>query len=199
MNVLHRPLITPDEFEQMSGMDGFELVDGEPKEKGMGLESSWVQSQIGHLLRQWVSGGSHGWVFESEAGYICFPHRPKLVRKPDASFVRHGRFPDNQLPRGYGRLVPDLAVEVVSPNDEYREVEDKVNDYLLVAVPMVWVVNPPCRSVYVYLATGVIRRLTANDELIGDPILPGFHVRVADLFPPPAPESAEPAADETQP
>jgi Uma2 family endonuclease len=199
MNVLHRPLITPDEFEQMSGTEGYELVDGELKEKGMGLESSWVQSRIVQLLVNWARAGDHGWVFDSEGGYICFPHRPKLVRKPDASFVRHGRFPDKQLPRGYGRLVPDLAVEVVSPNDDYYKAEDKVNDYLLVAVPMVWVVNPPSRSVYVYLANGSIRRLTADDELTGDPVLPGFRARVSDLFPPPTPESDEPTADETQP
>jgi Uma2 family endonuclease len=198
MNVLHRPLITPDEFEQMSGMDNFELIDGEPQEKIMGLESSLVQGRIVRLLGNWADTTGHGWVFESEAGYVCFPHRPKLVRKPDASFVRRGRFKDDQVPGGYGRLVPDLAVEVVSPNDEYREVEDKVNDYLLVAVPMVWVVNPPSRSVYVYMANGSIRRLTADDELTGDPLLPGFRVRVADLFPAPTPRPAM-RTDETQP
>lgn len=199
MNVLHRPLITPDEFEQMSGTEGYELVDGELKEKGMGLESSWVQLRIGRLLATWAEAGGHGWVFDSEGGFRCFPHRPNLVRKPDASFVRLGRFKDDQVPGGHGHLVPDLAVEVVSPNDDYYKVEDKVNDYLLVAVPMIWVVNPPTRSVYVYVATGVIRRLAADDELIGDPILPGFRVKVAELFPPPAPPSAEPAADEPQP
>jgi Uma2 family endonuclease len=199
MNVLYRPPITPDEFEQMSGMEGHELIDGEPQEKPMGLESSWVQSQIGHLLRQWVVGGNHGWVFDAEGGYICFPHRPNLVRKPDASFVRRGRFKDDRVPRGYARLVPDLAVEVVSPNDTCNELEGKISDYLRVSVPMLWVAYPSVRSLYVFRAGGPNHRLTDEDELSGESVLPGFRVKVADLFPPPAPQSAESAADETQP
>jgi Uma2 family endonuclease len=192
MNMRLRPLISADEFEQMSGTDGYELVDGELKEKSMGAESSWVQCHLGRLLGNWAEAGGHGDVFDSECGYICFPHRPRLVRKPDASFVRRGRI--TEIPAGYFRLVPDLAAEVVSPHDTCYEVEEKVNDYLRVAVPLVWAVNPHVRTVYVYTANGSIRRLTTDDELLGDPVLPGFRVRVADLFPPPAPPAAEPAA-----
>ena len=50
-------------------------------------------------------------------GYQCFPHDPGLVRKPDVSFVRYGRFPGGVLPEGWAKIPPDLAVEVVSPND----------------------------------------------------------------------------------
>jgi Uma2 family endonuclease len=198
MNVLYRPPITPDEFEQMSGMEGFELVDGRPQEKSMGLESSLVQSQIGHLLRLWALGGNHGWVFDSEAGYICFPHRPNLVRKPDVSFVRRGRFKNEQVPRGYARLVPDLAVEVVSPNDTCYDLEEKLSDYRRVSVPMIWVAYPSVQSLYVFRAGGPDHRLTAEDELSGESVLPGFQVKVADLFPASVSQPDEPT-DTTQP
>ncbi len=191
-----RPEITPDMFETMSGTKGWELIDGKPVEKPMGTENGVVQSRINRRLAAHVEDHRLGYALDGDAGYICFPHRPKLVRKPDASFVRTGRFPNNRPPRGYARLVPDLAVEVVSPNDLYEEVDDKVNDYLLVKVPMIWVVNAVLRTVLVYLADGTIRRYAAEQELPGEPLLPGFRVRVADLFPDPLPEGVDATGSE---
>jgi Uma2 family endonuclease len=187
------PPLTPEEFEGLSGMSGWELIDGTPVEKHMGNENGLIQLKIARRLGAFVEDHRLGEVFVNDAGYICFPHRPKLVRKPDVSFVRTGRFPNDRPPRGYARLVPDLCVEVVSPNDLYEEVDDKVNDYLLVNVPMIWVVNAVLQTVLVYLADGTIRRYTADQELPGDPLLPGFRVRVADLFPPPLPPTVQPA------
>lgn len=187
MNAIFKPLVTPEEFEEMPGVDHMELVDGHIREKGMGFESSFIQTRITKLLAVFVDEQDAGMVFDSEAGYRCFPHRPRLVRKPDASFVRSGRFPGDRPPRGFATLVPDLAVEVISPNDLACEVSERLNDYLLVAVPVVWLVDPHTRTIHTYLADGAIRRLTADQELVGDPVLPGFRVRVADLFPPPLP------------
>ena len=61
-----------------------------------------------------------GWALTSEAGYQCFPHEPGRVRKPDVSFIRYGRLPGGVLPKGWAKIRPDLAVEVVSPNDTGR-------------------------------------------------------------------------------
>lgn len=191
--MIFKPAITPEEFEEMSGVDHMELVDGEPREKGMGFESSFVQTRITKLLANFVDEQDAGMVFDSEAGYRCFPHRPRLVRKPDASFVRKGRFPNDRPPRGFATIVPDLAVEVVSPNDLAYEVSERLNDYLLAAVPVVWLVDPHTRTIHTYTADGAVRLLTADQELTGEPALPGFRARVADLFPPP-PES-EPASE----
>jgi len=178
------PPLTPEQFESLSGMKGWELIDGTPKEKSVGTENGMIQIRIGRLLAAHVDDNRLGYVMADDAGYRCFPHRPRLVRKPDLSFVRTGRFPNDRPPRGYAKLVPDLCVEVVSPNDLYEEVDDKVNDYLLVNVPMIWVVNAALRTVLVYLADGTIRRYTADQELPGEPVLPGLVIRVADLFPP---------------
>jgi Uma2 family endonuclease len=187
MNLLLRPMIEPEDFEAMPETDHCELVDGYIKEKEMGAESSSIQVLLSHLLIGHVMAGKLGWMFDSEMGFICFPHRPRLVRKPDVSFVRNGRFPRNRPPRGYARLVPDFAAEVVSPNDTYSDIEDKINDYLTVGVPLVWVVNPACRTVYTYTPDGAVHRLTADQELTGEPVFPGFRVKVADLFPEPLP------------
>jgi Uma2 family endonuclease len=187
MNMLLRPNLTAEEFEDLSNTEGMELIDGSPEEIEVGSESSFVGGRVFTLLAA-AGAGRLGLLFPADTGYICFPHRPRLVRKPDVSFVRNGRFPHNRPPRGFARLVPDLAVEVISPNDTYYEVDDRLNDYLLVGVPLVWIVNPDRRTVLTYTPDGTIRRLTAEQELTGEPLFPDFRVRVADLFPEPLPE-----------
>ena len=195
MNVLHKPFITADEFEMMSGTEGLELVDGEIKEIPMGAESSYVSGELLQLLGLIVRAGQLGQLFPPDAMYRCFPHRPSLIRKPDVSFIRAGRFSNNRPPRGIITLVPDLVVEVVSPNDLYYEVEAKLNDYLQAKVPLIWIVNPDSRSIHVYESTGAIRRLGAEDELTGGAVVPDFRVLVGELLPPPVAVPEEPTPE----
>jgi Uma2 family endonuclease len=109
------------------------------------------------------------------------------VRKPDVSFVRHGRFSEEQLPGGYARLAPDLAAEVISPNDKYEKVDEKIEEYLRAGVRLVWIISPQNHTVRVYRANGSSHSLRENDELDGEEVVPGFRCPVADLFPrPPA-------------
>lgn len=184
---------TPEVFEALPDTRGWELIDGKPVAKNKGNENALIQFKIALRVGGFVDEQHLGDVFVNDAGYQCFPHRPRLVRKPDVSFVRSGRYPNDRPPRGYAKLVPDLCVEVVSPNDLYEEVDDKVNDDLLVNVPMVWVANAALRTVLVYLADGTIRRYTADQELPSEPVLPGLTIRIAELFPPPLPPATEAA------
>ena len=107
------------------------------------------------------------------------------------SFIFQSRLPDGLLPRGMCKVRPDFVVEVVSPNDTYEEVEEKLADYFDAGVPLIWVVTPKTRTVLVYQADGTARRLRDADDLTADPVVPGFRVRIADLFPNPP----EPPAD----
>ncbi|MCZ2342712.1 MAG: Uma2 family endonuclease [Bacteroidales bacterium] len=178
-------MLTVEEFEAMARMEGYELVDENSWDQNGGCETGWIGGQLVWLLTHFTKLDCLGLVFSSESGYACFPHRPKLVRKPDVSFVASGRFEGDRPPRGYARLAPDLVAEVVSPRDTYEEVEDRVNDYLRAGVRMIWVLTPATRTILCYTGGHAATRLTGSDELIGDPVLPGFRVRVADLFPPP--------------
>ena len=54
-----------------------------------------------------------GWIFTADTGYQCFPHAHGLVRKPDVSFVRYGRLPGGELPDGWLKFRPELAVEMI--------------------------------------------------------------------------------------
>jgi Uma2 family endonuclease len=106
------------------------------------------------------------------------------VRKPDVSFIRRGRLPDERLPKGHVTIPPDLAVEVLSPNDLADEVDEKVKEYLEAGVLVVWVVFPKTRTVQIHRADGPIVKLTETDELSGEEVLPGFRCRVGEIFPP---------------
>ncbi len=183
--------ITAADLLTMPDGDRYELVDGELLELDMSNESSWVAGEIHARIRNHVKEHHLGWAFPDNTSYQCFPWEENRVRKPDASFIAKDRLPNGPLPVGHCRVVPDLAVEVVSPHDLYFDVEAKVLEYLRAGVRVVWVVTPSTRTVMVHRAeTASPSHLTDDAELTGDPVLPGFRCRVGDLFPPRAAAAA---------
>jgi Uma2 family endonuclease len=187
---------TPDDLLRMPDGDRYELIDGQLKERGVGGESSSVGVRIAYFITAHVEQRQPGVVFGADAGYQCFPGRPSLVRYPDVSFVRGGRLPGDRPPRGHCRVAPDLSVEVVSPNDLAEELDEKIAEFFGAGTPVIWVAYPLTRVVVVLRADGSATRLTADQKLTGEPILPGFRCRVGDLFPP-APPAPSPAPPET--
>lgn len=173
----------PEDLLGMPDGDAYELVNGELVERKMGAESGWIAGELLARLRIFVAGTHVERIFPSEVGYQCFPDDPRRVRKPDVSFIRAGRLPGNRIPRGHLRAAPDLAVEVVSPNDLYEEVRAKVEDYLGVGVSLVWVVEPETRSALVFLQDGSVSLLRSQQELDGESVLPGFRCPICEIFP----------------
>lgn len=165
--------------------DRYELVNGELVELEMSNESSWIAGEVHARIRNFAKEHDLGWAFPDNTGFQCYPWDEDRVRKPDASFVAKHRLPNGPLETGYCPIAPDLAVEVVSPHDLYYDVIAKVDEYLQAGVQSVWVIAPTSRTIMVHRA-GVASptRLTAADELTGDPALPGFRCRVEELFPP---------------
>lgn len=181
---------TAEDLLEMPDGDLYELIDGKLLELHMSAESSLIGGRLYRLLDNHVNSPAKGWVFPADTSFQCIPSRPNLVRKPDVSFIRLGRFPNETLPLGHIRLAPDLAAEVVSPNDLYYEVEEKVKEYRAAGVGLIWIVIPPSRIVLVRRPDGTASEVGENGELDGEPIIPGFRCRVVDLFPPrPAPAS----------
>lgn len=177
------PTYTPEDLLSLpDNGKGYELVDGCLVEKNMGGFASWVAGRILKLLAYYGDDQGLGWVLDSEGSYQCFPDDPRKVRKPDVSFIRRGRLPDERIPDGHVPIAPDLAVEVVSPNDTAYEVDAKVQEYLNAGVPWVWVVNPETRSVHVYGGDGTVKRLGETDDLTLSELIPGFRRKVGELF-----------------
>ncbi len=188
MGKLAKRPMTAERFLRRGYTQGFEFVDGRMQEKVMGMKSSWVQSELNFQFRLYCRQNPGWFVFDAEGIYQCFPHKPEQVRKPDVSVLRSDRFPDG-VPDGVSRLPPELVVEVVSPNEKVYELEDKVDDFRRAGVPLIWVVSTKRRRVTVYQDGKHAGELADADDLTGDPVLPGFRLKVADLFPPAPPAS----------
>jgi Uma2 family endonuclease len=110
----------------------------------------------------------------------------RILLRPDISFVRAGRLPGNKAPKGWGRIAPDLVVEVIAPNDIADEVEEKVSDWLGAGAAMVWVVYPGTRTVRIHRprtsSLGRVSDLTDADVLSGEEVLPGFTCSIREIF-----------------
>jgi Uma2 family endonuclease len=117
----------------------------------------------------------------TESGFIL-AHNPDLVRGPDMAFVGTERM----LPKGsrgtYFDGGPDLAVEIVSPNDTAIEVRELINEYLAAGTRLIWVIYPVIETIEVHRPGNVVTVLHAGDELDGEDVLPGFRTPVSELF-----------------
>ena len=159
-----------------------ELVKGEVYEMApAGGPHGYVAMNIGILLGVHVRADGLGRVFAAETGFIL--HRdPDTVRAPDAAFISYDRLGEEAIPDGYLAAVPDLVVEVVSPNDTRREVREKVEEWLRAGVRLVWVIYPVTRSADVYRSLDDVSHLSEDDVLDGEDVVPGFACRLGELF-----------------
>lgn len=175
--------MTAEEFLAWPENSGHELINGQVVEMPeQGAKAQFITGEIHYLLAIWARSGKHGWAFPNDSGILCFTDDPNRIRKPDVCFVRAGRFEGNVVPKGWINVVPDLAVEVISPNDVWGDVSDKITDYLEAGVKLVWVVDPIRKEVHVYRLNGKPEIATADDELKEEAVLPGFVCKVADFF-----------------
>ena len=175
-------LITADEFLHMKEQEGAELVDGRIVEVPMGGMSSWLGGELLFLIRSYLASNPMGWVFPQETGIAIWPDRPRHVRKPDLAFVRRGRLPGGQPQHGWTTVVPDLAVEVISPGDEAEDLEQKLREYREAGIPLIWVIYPISRSAHILGANRPRVELGPDGVLDGEDILPGFKLPLSELF-----------------
>jgi Uma2 family endonuclease len=108
-----------------------------------------------------------------EAGFVL-RRNPDTVRGPDVSFVSHARIPRGRLPVAFIPGAPDLAVEILSPDDRPAEVADRVADYLEAGTKLVWVCDPARRAVTVHRPGLPPETVSSDGWLDGGEVLPGF-------------------------
>jgi Uma2 family endonuclease len=160
----------------------YELVDGALVEKNVSFISSYVAAQVINKLIDAAKVGAQGYT-ASEPHILCFPWRSRHGRRPDVAFWRKDRLAI--LSHKPPAVPPNLVVEVVSPTDLFGDVERKIEEYLRAGVDRVWIVNSDTRTVREHGTDGTLRLHHADTKLTAAPVVTGFSVRVADLFPPP--------------
>lgn len=182
MSIAQQP-VTADDLLHMPN-DGFryELINGELHQMApAGFEHGKTAVKVTLSLAQYVYAHTLGEVCTAETGFRIASD-PDTVRAPDAAFIIRERVEAAGDVKGYWPGAPDLVVEVISPNDLYTEVEEKVADWLRAGTRMVIVVNPRRRSVNLYRPAADVRVLTENDTLDGGDVVPGWMLPVRDMF-----------------
>lgn len=160
----------------------YELVKGElRKMPPAGFEHGIRAAKIGRHLDVYVEQHQLGYVCGAETGFRI-SRNPDTVRAPDAAFVRQASIERQGVARGYWEGAPDLAVEVISPNDTSTEVAEKVEEWLTAGCTMVWVINPRQETVAVHRAAEDVVTLGADDILEGGDVVEGFRCRVQQIF-----------------
>jgi Uma2 family endonuclease len=174
--------LTVEEFERLPDEDLYriELVRGTiVREPRPGGEHGLISSELFSRLDRHVRAAGLGRVLV-ETGFRL-PGSPATVRGPDVAFLARERLPA-RAPRSFWEGAPDLAVEVISPSDRWTRVQDKAFDYLDAGAREVWVVDPLARRVTVYRSRTESVVLGADSTLSGGTLLPGFELRLSELF-----------------
>ncbi len=152
------------------------LVVREPPSTYHGITAAKLLYLVAHHVFQ----NNLGEVAGQDTGFHIFAN-PDTVRAPDVAFIRKERC-GKITPRGYAKLAPDLAVEIVSPGDRAGEVLAKVGDWLEGGASLIWVIDPERRTAQVYRADGTVALIGSDGALDGEDVLPGWRCALEELL-----------------
>src|SRR5580692_4373747 len=164
----------PDDASVQIELDEGELITMPPAGESHGYMESDLVSELVHFVKKRKLGRVY-------AGDTGFRINDRTVLAPDVAFVRKERVAAVRS-KSFANGAPDLAVEIVSPSDGVRQYTRKVKQYLAAGCHTVWVVYPKREEVEVFDASGAERTSHSGDLLEAPELLPGFSVKVADLF-----------------
>jgi len=183
--------LTVDEFLALDEVDGdeefydnYELIRGKIVPKRKPNPSGRHSEIIGNLtfaIKSFVAAQD-----ENKRGRV-FPEGPVRIAEddyfiPDLAYVAAGRIQEEDF-EGVIPVFPDLVMEVNSPSDTQKQIYDKIEDYLKAGVRLIWSVYMLHKFVTVHKpGGGVVEVLDFNEELDGEEVLPGFKMKVRDLF-----------------
>jgi Uma2 family endonuclease len=160
----------------------YELVAGELRVMSPpGWRHGAVVANVQYLLGSFIRQHRLGREFGAETGFLL-KRDPDTVRAPDFAFLAKKSLPKTDPKEAYWPGAPDLAVEVLSPDDTTGEVDEKIEEWLACGCKAVWVVDPLLQTVTIYQSPKKAKLLTFDEALTGDPVLPGFTCPVSEFF-----------------
>jgi Uma2 family endonuclease len=160
----------------------YEIVDGVLEERAVGAEEVRLANRLNNFLGPFVLAQQSGQTFVE----MHFELPPKgNDRQPDLAYVRFKTWPENKrIPPGRSMpVVPELAVEVISPSEWAHSTIEKLHEYFEAGVQEVWQVWPHVEQLYIYTSPTQLRILNRSEELTGGSLIPGFRLPLEDLFP----------------
>jgi Uma2 family endonuclease len=161
--------------------DLYEVVDGEIKERQVGARQVFIAFELACFLREFARPKRLGHAITEMLFHL---RDGASERRPDAAFISSARWPFELEPPSSNSwsVVPDLAVEVISPSNTYDEIRQKINEYFEAGVIVVWVVSTIRQEVEVFQPGDIYQIVRLDEVLKGDPVLLGFELPLKELF-----------------
>ena len=157
-----------------------DLVDGILVEKTLASYESILACMLIYLVNSYLEKRPLG-VATGESGQLRI--LPAKMRIPDVAFISWDRFPGRKLPKDrVYRVVPDLAVEILSEGNTEGEMNLKLDEYFQAGVRLVWYIDPRSRTARIYTDLSRLDTIDTNGLLDGRDVLPCFQLRLGELF-----------------
>lgn len=157
-----------------------ELVDGVLVEKAMSTRASVLAAAIAQHIWNFIEKDHLGVVLGANGMIRTFPDQ---VRIPDMSFISWDRYPGDEVPdEGISSFMPNLAIEVLSPDNTKAEMDRKLRDYFLAGVELVWMIDSTTQTAKSYTTPEDVHPIGKAGSLDGGAVLPGFRLSLKQLF-----------------
>lgn len=162
------------------------LIRGQLREKPMMVRNrfhSCLMARVAHLLVDWRDRQP-----EPRGEVLCGEAGCRLRRNPDTTVGIDAVYVPPELLARQSDVttlidgVPLLVVEILSPNDTQEQIHEMIREYLEAGVLIVWIIDPDDRTIRVYEQGKAPILLNVDQELSGEPYMPGFRVPVAQVF-----------------
>ncbi len=146
-----------------------------------GFEHGKLMTEIASLLRDVVRPEKLGHITSGDS-FVLLSGELDTLLGPDVAYFSKERIPLDTVNRGASDVPPEIVVEIGSPSQNVNDVRGKAALWVLGGVTLVWVVWPDSKTVEVYRRDRPAVRLTEDDTLSGEDVLPQFSVPVRDIF-----------------
>ena len=148
-----------------------------------GARTSDRNAEITFQLRQWAKRNGQGVAFDSSAGFRL-PNG--AVRGPDAAWVERSRLDvlAEETKERFLPLCPDFVIELRSPSDALKTVQEKMEEYRANGARLGWLIDPMTRRVHIYERDTTPHELVSPSEVSAEPVLPGFVLNLSAIWEP---------------
>ena len=146
-----------------------------------GGETSWRNSGLIAQLYNWAEQEGSGVVFDSSGGFIL---SNGAIRSPDVSWVKKIRLAalTHEQKQRFLPLCPDFVIELRSPSDSIKALQDKMREYIENGASLGWLIDSEARRVFVYQPQKEITHLDKPEFLLADDVLAGFKLDMQKIW-----------------
>ena len=144
-------------------------------------EAGWKNSDLTTDVNNWSRKDKTGIVFDSSTMFTL-PNGAK--RSPDVSWMTKKKYDglSDDEKQTFSKIVPDFVIELRSPTDNLKPIQNKMAEYVENGVKLGWLIDPNEKKVYVYRANGEIEILDNPETVSGEDILKGFELNVREIL-----------------